>query len=70
LLLGGDTEAAVTELQRCIELKPGDPSPHYQLARALQKLGKTDQARQEWQRFAELKKAQPEMGGMATGRPQ
>jgi hypothetical protein len=33
-------------------------------------LGKTEQAQQEWQRFAELKKAQPEVGGMATGRPQ
>jgi len=50
--------------------KPSDPSPHYQLARTLEKMGKADQARQEWQRFAELKKEQPEVGGMATGRPQ
>ena len=70
LLLDGNVEAAVTALQRSIQLKPGDPRCHYQLARALQKAGRTDEAQQEWKRFAELKKAQPEVGGMATGRPQ
>jgi Flp pilus assembly protein TadD len=70
LLLAGHAEAAVAALQRSSTLKPADPSPHYQLARALEKTGKFDQARQEWQRFAELKKAQPETGGMATGRTQ
>ncbi len=70
LLLDGDGEAAVAALQRSIQLKPGDPSSHYQLARALQKTGRTEEAQQEWKRFGELKKAQPEMGGMATGRSQ
>jgi Flp pilus assembly protein TadD len=70
LLLAGNAEAAAAALRRAIALNPADPSPHYQLARALEKMGKTDEARQEWQRFAELKKAQPETGGMATGRTQ
>ena len=47
LLLAGQSDAAVIALQRAIALKPTDPSPHYQLARALEKIGKTDQARQE-----------------------
>jgi hypothetical protein len=38
------------------------------LARALAKMGKADDARQERQRFAELKKAQPDTGGMAASR--
>jgi Flp pilus assembly protein TadD len=70
LLLDSNVEAAVTALKRSIQLKPGDASCHYQLARALQRVGRTEEAQQEWKRFAELKKAQPEMGGMATGRPQ
>ena len=70
LLLDGDAEARRRRVAALHRTKPGDPSRHYQLARALQKMGKTEQAQQEWQRFAELKKAQPEMGGMATGRPQ
>jgi hypothetical protein len=40
------------------------------LARVLEKLGKTDEARKERERFAELKKAQPATAGMATGRDQ
>src|SRR5438552_610565 len=51
LLLDGDAGLAIVALQRSIELKPTDPSPHYQLARALAKMGKEDDARQEWQRF-------------------
>jgi Flp pilus assembly protein TadD len=57
-------------LRRSIELKPTDPSPHYQLARALDKSGNGDEARLERQRFAELKKNEPQTGGMATGRSQ
>src|SRR5256886_5240735 len=70
LLLVGNTEGAVSALQRSIELKPTDPSPHYQLARALEKMGQRDQAQVEWHRFAQLKQAQPQTGGMATGRVQ
>jgi hypothetical protein len=33
-------------------------------------MGKGDEARQEWQRFDELKKNQPQTGGMAAGRIQ
>ena len=57
-------------LRQAIELKPADPSPHYQLARALEKTGDSAGARQEFQRFAELKKLQPQTGGMASGRNQ
>jgi len=60
----------VSALQRSIELKPTDPSPHYQLARSLEKMGHRDQAQVEWQRFAQLNQAQPQTGGMATGRVQ
>jgi hypothetical protein len=42
---------------------------HYQLARALEKTG-SPEAKLEWQRFAELKNAQQQTGGMATGRVQ
>jgi len=51
-----------------MELNPHDPSPHYQLARALEKLGRVEAARSERERFAELKRAQPATSGMATGR--
>jgi len=57
-------------LRKAVELNPKDPSPHYQLARVLEKLGKTEEARSERERFAELKKAQPAAAGMATGRDQ
>jgi Flp pilus assembly protein TadD len=57
-------------LQKAIALNSADPSPHYQLARALEKLGKPDEARAERERFAELKKAQKPTAGMATGRDQ
>jgi len=40
LLLAGNAEAAATALRHSIELKPSDPSPHYQLARTLEKMGK------------------------------
>jgi Flp pilus assembly protein TadD len=57
-------------LRKAAELNPKDPSPHYQLARVLEKLGRTDEARRERERFAVLKKAQPATAGMATGRDQ
>jgi tetratricopeptide (TPR) repeat protein len=69
-LLNGDVQAAIPVLRRSAELKPTDPSPHYQLARALTKIGAADEARQEWKRFDELKRAQPQTGGMASGRVQ
>ena len=55
----------MTALRRAIELDPQDPSPHYLLARTLEKSGNPEAAREERQRFAELKKSQPRTGGMA-----
>ena len=69
-LLNKEMPKAIAALQRAASLKPNDPSPHYQLARAYQQLGDREQAEQQRQRFLELKKAQPVMGGMATGQTQ
>jgi Flp pilus assembly protein TadD len=70
LLLAGDAESAVPVLERCAEIRPDDPSPHYQLARALDKLGLYADAHRQWQLFAELTRAQPQAGGMASGQSQ
>jgi Flp pilus assembly protein TadD len=67
LLLAEDPSGAITWLQRAATLNPADPSPHYLLARAFDKSGRPEDARAERQRFAELKKAQPQTGGMASG---
>jgi Flp pilus assembly protein TadD len=67
LVLAGDSAAAIPLFQRSIALLPADPRPHYQLARALEKIGNRDDAQREWQLFADLKKAQPQSGGMASG---
>ena len=55
-------------LRQAVTLNPSDPSPHYQLARAFERMGDKEQAGEEWQRFAEAKKSQRQSGGMATGR--
>jgi len=70
LLLAGDAGAAITALNHSIELNPANASAHYQLSRALEKSGRKEEAHQERERFAELKKAQPQSGGMASGRSQ
>ena len=70
LSLAGDPESAVAPLERSAVLSPSDPRPHYQLARDFEKLGKHEDAQREWQSFAELKKAYPQTGGMASGQPQ
>jgi Flp pilus assembly protein TadD len=57
-------------LRKAAELNPKDPGPHYQLARVLEKLGRTEEAQSERERFAELKKAQAAAPGTATGRDQ
>jgi Flp pilus assembly protein TadD len=67
LLLAGDPASAIPLLQRSIALQPADPRSHYQLARALEKVGNRDDSQREWQLFADLKKAQPQSGGMASG---
>jgi len=66
--LAGEWAKAELTLRKAAELNPKDPSPHYQLAHVLEKLGKVEDARNERERFAELKKAQPATAGMATGR--
>jgi len=67
LLSDGQLEEAVPALRKAAELNPDNPNPHYQLARALEKAGNKEQAEEEFQIFAALKKAQPATGGMATG---
>src|SRR5450755_218236 len=68
--LAGQWAQAEAPLRKAADLNPKDPSPHYQLARVLEKLGKSEEAQRERERFAELKKAQPASAGMATGRDQ
>ena len=60
-------EAAI-ELRRAVELQPESASAYFQLGKALAKTGDVEGARQANQRFAELKAAQRQQGGMATGR--
>jgi tetratricopeptide (TPR) repeat protein len=45
---------AVAALQRSIELRPMDPSPYYQLARAYQKIGKPELAKEQFERLKVL----------------
>jgi tetratricopeptide (TPR) repeat protein len=52
-------EEAARELRRSIELNPGDPVPHYRLARIYDRLGKTDEARAERAVHAKLSAAAP-----------
>jgi tetratricopeptide (TPR) repeat protein len=47
-------EPAISALERCIELRPLDAGPYYQLARVFQKLGKTDLAREQFERVKHL----------------
>ena len=68
-VLGNHPTDAEISLKKAIALNAQDPSPHYQLARALEKLGRKDEARSERERFAELKKAQPATAGMADTMP-
>jgi Flp pilus assembly protein TadD len=70
LLLAGNFNDSVTMLRRSLESNPANSGAHYQLARALDRLGQKDEAEQERQRFADLKRAQPQSGGMASGRSQ
>ena len=68
--LAGQAAQAESSLRKAAELNPKDPGPHDQLARVLEKLGRTEEAHSERERFAELKKAQPAAPGTATGRDQ
>ena len=57
LALAGDTAAAVGALERSIQLKPADPSPHYQLARTLEKMGKREEAIEQFKLIYEVDSA-------------
>ena len=70
LFMSGETGSAIEALRTATQLNASDPSPHYLLARALEKSGNQAEADAEWARFNELKKARPATGGMATGRNQ
>jgi len=70
LLAQGNFTSAMPALQQAVALSPTDPAPHYQLARALEGLGQHDKAQEERLRFVELKQAQSQTGGMASGRSQ
>ena len=47
-------EEAAREVQRSVELNPGDPTPHYRLARLYDRLGKAAEARAEREEHARL----------------
>src|SRR4029453_5626236 len=56
ILLGqGAASEAAVELEAAAKLNPDDPAVHYQLRQAYQKLGRTDAAQQQFERFRELK---------------
>ena len=50
----GRYQAAVAPLRHSIELRPMDPAPYYQLAKAYQKLGETELAREQFERVRYL----------------
>jgi tetratricopeptide (TPR) repeat protein len=49
-----DFRGAAEELKRSSELNPGEPMPHYHLARVYDRLGDSDQAKAERQKHADL----------------
>jgi Flp pilus assembly protein TadD len=59
LLASGRQEEAISALRRSIELRPMEPGPYYQLAKLYQKLGKTDMAREQFERVKYLEAASP-----------
>ncbi len=54
--LGNYNEAAIA-LRHSIELRPTEPGPYYQLAKAYQKLGKADLAEEQFERLKYLESA-------------
>jgi len=51
----GDVKAAISELEFAVKFGPEKAYAHYQLGRAYLKVGRQDDARQEFQRVSELK---------------
>ncbi len=63
-------EQAIPALQRSIELRPTDPSPYYLLARVYQKLGKTEMAREQFERVKYLETANANMTSLDRFSPE
>ena len=55
LLARGQAEEALVHLEAAVRLLPDDPRPRYPLGQAYQKLGRTAQAQEQFERFRELK---------------
>ena len=55
LLARGDPTAAAAALEIAVRLAPDEANVHYQLAQAYQKLGKTEQAQEQFQAYQRLK---------------
>ncbi|MDP9267971.1 MAG: tetratricopeptide repeat protein [Acidobacteriota bacterium] len=55
LLEEGDAAGAVEQLEASVRLAPKEARAHYQLGRAYQKLGRTDDAQQQFTLFQQLK---------------
>lgn len=69
LLAGGHPVEATAQLEAAVELAPEDPNIHYQLGQAYQKQGQRDRARQQFERFQALKKAQRSVPSTEGGAP-
>jgi predicted Zn-dependent protease len=55
ILMGqGQQEKAVEQLEAAVRLQPNQPHMRYQLAQAYQKLGRTQEAEQEFARYREI----------------
>ena len=55
VLAQGDAAEAVTHLEAAMKLAPEDANIRYQLGRAYQKLGRTEQAEQQFEEFRRIK---------------
>jgi Flp pilus assembly protein TadD len=62
----GDYRAALEKFREAVQLAPENPQAHYQLALALQHLGKTVEARTH---FAEAKRLAPRLHATQTSKP-
>jgi tetratricopeptide (TPR) repeat protein len=55
LLAQGDAAEAASHLEAAVKLAPEDANIRYQLGRAYQKLGRTEQAEHEFEEFRRIK---------------
>ncbi len=58
---------AVPLLQKAIEVRGDEPAPHYQLSIAYRHLGQEDQAREELEKFQQLRKTSEQRKYFRTG---